>query len=146
MQRYLRDPAVHSVDPSSSAVSAIVHHVFVVHGPDRYAVTTEIAARDGRVLLFLDTKRGVDQLTRHLRAGGVAAAALHSGKSQPQRTRTLARFKNGQVTSLVATNVVARGLHVDYLDLVVNVAPATTRRTICTARAARPGSAAPASS
>lgn len=62
---------------------------------------------------------------RHLRASGVAAAALHSGKSQPQRPRTLARFKNGQVTSLVATNVAARGLHVDDLVLVVNVDPAT---------------------
>ncbi|MFG3019155.1 DEAD/DEAH box helicase [Streptomyces sp. NPDC048254] len=141
---YLRDPAVHSVDPSSSAVSAIVHHVFVVHGPDRYAVTTEIAARDGRVLLFLDTKHGVDQLTRHLRANGVAAAALHSGKSQPQRTRTLAQFKNGQVTALVATNVAARGLHVDDLDLVVNVDPATDpkdylHRAGRTARAGRSG-------
>ncbi|MEV0241608.1 DEAD/DEAH box helicase [Streptomyces sp. NPDC050674] len=125
VRRYLRDPAVHSVDPSSNAVSAIDHHVFVVHGPDRYAVTTEIAARDGRVLLFLDTKHGVDLLTRHLRANGVAAAALHSGKSQPQRTRTLAQFKDGQVTALVATNVAARGLHVDDLDLVVNVDPAT---------------------
>ena len=144
VQRYLRDPAVHSVDPSSSAVSEIEHHVFVVHGPDRYAVTTEIAARDGRVLLFLDTKHGVDQLTRHLRASGVAAAALHSGKSQPQRTRTLDRFRNGQVTSLVATNVAARGLHVDDLDLVVNVDPATDpkdylHRAGRTARAGRSG-------
>ncbi|MEV7872740.1 DEAD/DEAH box helicase [Streptomyces sp. NPDC088124] len=141
---YLRDPAVHSVDPSSSAVCAIEHHVFAVHGPDRYAVTTEIAARDGRVLLFLDTKHGVDQLTRHLRASGVAAAALHSGKSQPQRTRTLAQFKNGQVTALVATNVAARGLHVDDLDLVVNVDPATDpkdylHRAGRTARAGRSG-------
>ncbi|MFJ2562787.1 DEAD/DEAH box helicase [Streptomyces sp. NPDC087568] len=144
VQRYLRDPAVHSVDPSSSAVSAIEHHVFIVHGPDRYAVTTEIAARDGRVLLFLDTKHGVDQITRHLRANGVAAAALHSGKSQPQRTRTLAQFKNGQVTALVATNVAARGLHVDDLDLVVNVDPATDpkdylHRAGRTARAGRSG-------
>ncbi|MFI6369573.1 DEAD/DEAH box helicase [Streptomyces sp. NPDC050546] len=145
VQRYLRDPAVHAVDPSSSsAVPAIEHHVFVVHGPDRYAVTTEIAARDGRVLLFLDTKHGVDQLTRHLRASGVAAAALHSGKSQPQRTRTLAQFRNGQVTSLVATNVAARGLHVDDLDLVVNVDPATDpkdylHRAGRTARAGRFG-------
>lgn len=144
VQRYLRDPVVHSVDPSSSAVSAIEHHVFVVHGPDRYAVTTEIAARDGRVLLFLDTKHGVDQLTRHLRASGVAAAALHSGKSQPQRTRTLAHFKNGQITALVATNVAARGLHVDDLDLVVNVDPATDpkdylHRAGRTARAGRSG-------
>ncbi|MFF8430392.1 DEAD/DEAH box helicase [Streptomyces sp. NPDC016566] len=146
VQRYLRNPAVHSVDPSSSAVSAIEHHVLVVHGPDRYAVTTEIAARDGRVLLFLDTKHGVDQLTRHLRANGVAAAALHSGKSQPQRTRTLAQFKNGEVTALVATNVAARGLHVDDLDLVVNVDPATDpkdylHRAGRTARAGRSGTA-----
>ncbi|RSN46687.1 RNA helicase [Streptomyces sp. WAC 04229] len=144
VQRYLREPAVHSVDPSSSAVSSIEHHVFVVHGPDRYAVATEIAARDGRVLMFLDTKHGVDQLTRHLRASGVAAAALHSGKSQPQRTRTLAQFKIGQITALVATNVAARGLHVDDLDLVVNVDPATDpkdylHRAGRTARAGRFG-------
>ncbi|MFE1437393.1 DEAD/DEAH box helicase [Streptomyces sp. NPDC058739] len=141
---YLRDPAVHSVDPASNAVTSIEHHVLVVHGPDRYAVTTEIAARDGRVLLFLDTKHGVDQLTRHLRANGVAAAALHSGKSQPQRTRTLSQFRNGQVTSLVATNVAARGLDVDDLDLVVNVDPATDpkdylHRAGRTARAGRSG-------
>ncbi|MET7689263.1 DEAD/DEAH box helicase [Streptomyces sp. NPDC005483] len=122
---YLHDPVVHSVDPSAGAVTTMDHHLLVVHGPDRYAVTTEIAARDGRVLLFLDTKHGVDQLTRHLRAGGVHAAALHSGKSQPQRTRTLAQFKDGQVTALVATNVAARGLHIDDLDLVVNVEPPT---------------------
>ncbi|WP_046732648.1 DEAD/DEAH box helicase [Streptomyces humi] len=141
---YLRDPAVHSVDPPSSAVPAIEHHLLVVHGPDRYAVTTEIAARDGRVLLFLDTRHGVDQLTRHLRANGVSAAALHSGKSQPQRTRTLAQFRSGQVTALVATNVAARGLHVDDLDLVVNVDPATDpkdylHRAGRTARAGRSG-------
>ncbi|MEU9328303.1 DEAD/DEAH box helicase [Streptomyces canus] len=125
VSRYFNDPVVHSVDPSAGAVSTSDHHVLVVHGPDRYAVTTEIAARDGRVLLFLDTKHAVDQLTRHLRAGGVHAAALHSGKSQPQRTRTLAQFKDGQVTVLVATNVAARGLHIDDLDLVVNVDPPT---------------------
>ncbi|MEU6989194.1 DEAD/DEAH box helicase [Streptomyces sp. NPDC046465] len=122
---YLHEPVVHSVDPSAGAVTTMDHHVLVVHGPDLYAVTTEIAARDGRVLLFLDTKHAVDQLTRHLRASGVHAAALHSGKSQPQRTRTLAQFKDGKVTVLVATNVAARGLHVDDLDLVVNVDPPT---------------------
>jgi superfamily II DNA/RNA helicase len=70
VSRYLNDPVVHSVDPSAGAVSTSDHHVLVVHGPDRYAVTTEIAARDGRVLLFLDTKHAVDQLTRHLRVQG----------------------------------------------------------------------------
>jgi superfamily II DNA/RNA helicase len=145
VRRYLHDPVVHSVDPSAGAVTTMDHHVLVVHGPDRYAVTTEIAARDGRVLLFLDTKHAVDQLTRHLRAGGVHAAALHSGKSQPQRTRTLAQFKNGQITVLVATNVAARGLHVDDLDLVVNVDPPTDpkdylHRAGRTARAGESGS------
>jgi superfamily II DNA/RNA helicase len=122
---YLHSPVVHSADPSTSSVTTMDHHVLVVHGPDRYAVTTEIAARDGRVLLFLDTKHGVDQLTRHLRASGVHAAALHSGKSQPQRSRTLAQFKAGRISALVATNVAARGLHIDDLDLVVNVDPPT---------------------
>ncbi|MGW5773839.1 DEAD/DEAH box helicase [Streptomyces longwoodensis] len=125
VDRHLHDPVVHSVDPSAGAVTTMEHHVLVVHGPDRYAVTTEIAACDGRVLLFLDTKHAVDQLTRHLRANGVHAGALHSGKSQPQRTRTLAQFKDGQIGVLVATDVAARGLHVDDLDLVVNVDPPT---------------------
>ncbi|MEV6131014.1 DEAD/DEAH box helicase [Streptomyces violaceusniger] len=145
VRRYLHDPVVHSVDTSAGAVTTMDHHVLVVHGPDRYAVTTEIAARDGRVLLFLDTKHAVDQLTRHLRASGVHAAALHSGKSQPQRTRALAQFKNGQITVLVATNVAARGLHVDDLDLVVNVDPPTdpkdyVHRAGRTARAGESGS------
>ncbi|MBB1243966.1 DEAD/DEAH box helicase [Streptomyces durbertensis] len=145
VRRYLHDPVVHSVDPSAGAASTVEHHVLVVHGPDRYAVTTEIAARDGRVLLFLDTKHAVDQLTRHLRASGVHAGALHSGKSQPQRTRTLAQFKDGRITALVATNVAARGLHVDDLDLVVNVDPPTdpkdyVHRAGRTARAGESGS------
>ncbi|MGW2231439.1 DEAD/DEAH box helicase [Streptomyces formicae] len=125
VRRYLHAPVVHEVDPSAGAVTTMDHHVLVVHGPDRYAVITEIAAREGRVLLFLDTKHSVDQLTKHLRASGVDAAALHSGKSQPQRTRTLAQFKSSRITVLVATNVAARGLHVDDLDLVVNVDPPT---------------------
>ncbi|MEU0841431.1 DEAD/DEAH box helicase [Streptomyces sp. NPDC005962] len=145
VRRYLRDPVVHSVDTSAGAVTTMDHHVLVVHGPDRYAVTTEIAARDGRVLLFLDTKHAVDQLTRHLRASGVHAVALHSGKPQPQRTRALAQFKNGQITVLVATNVAGRGLHVDDLDLVVNVDPPTdpkdyVHRAGRTARAGESGS------
>ncbi|WP_371794603.1 DEAD/DEAH box helicase [Streptomyces sp. NBC_01718] len=145
VRRYLHDPVVHSVDPSAGAVTTMEHHVLTVHGADRYAVTTEIAARDGRVLLFLDTKHAVDQLTKHLRASGVRAAALHSGKSQPQRTRTLAQFKNGQVTALVATNVAARGLHVDDLDLVVNVDPPSDHKDYLhragrTARAGESGS------
>ncbi|MFF8474582.1 DEAD/DEAH box helicase [Streptomyces sp. NPDC015414] len=123
VRRYLTDPVVHSVDPSAGAVTTMEHHVLHVHEADKHRTTTEIAARDGRVIMFLDTKHAVDRLTEHLLSSGVRAAALHGGKSQPQRTRTLARFKTGHVTVLVATNVAARGIHVDNLDLVVNVDP-----------------------
>ncbi|MFG2307349.1 DEAD/DEAH box helicase [Streptomyces sp. NPDC048566] len=120
---HLHDPVLASVDRAAASVTTMEHHVLTVHGADKYATATEIAARDGRVLMFLDTKAGVDQFTRHLRASGVQAAALHSGKSQPQRTHTLGRFKSGELTVLVATNVAARGIHIDDLDLVVNVDP-----------------------
>jgi superfamily II DNA/RNA helicase len=123
VRRYLSDPVVHSVDPSAGAVTTMEHHVLYVRDADKYAVTTEIAARDGRVIMFLDTKHAVDQITKHLLKSGVRAAALHGGKSQPQRTRTLGQFKTGDVGVLVATNVAARGIHVDSLDLVVNVDP-----------------------
>jgi superfamily II DNA/RNA helicase len=145
VRRYLNDPVVHSVDPSAGAVTTMEHHVLHVHGADKQAATTEIAARDGRVILFLDTKDAVDRLTEHLLSSGVRAAALHGGKSQPQRTRTLAQFRTGHVGVLVATNVAARGIHVDELDLVVNVDPPTDHKDYLhrggrTARAGRSGS------
>ncbi|MDI1455095.1 DEAD/DEAH box helicase [Streptomyces sp. ATE26] len=124
VQRFLTDPVVHSVDPSAGAVTTMEHHVLhVLDGTDKEAVTTRIAARDGRVILFLDTKRSADRLAKRLLAVGIRAAALHGGRSQPQRNRTLEQFKDGRVTALVATNVAARGIHVDDLDLVVNVDP-----------------------
>ncbi|MET9605142.1 DEAD/DEAH box helicase [Streptomyces sp. NPDC006512] len=145
VRRYLNDPVVHSVDPSAGAVTTMEHHVLHVHGADKQATTTEIAAREGRVIMFLDTKHAVDRLTQDLLNSGVRAAALHGGKSQPQRTRTLAQFKTGHVTVLVATNVAARGIHVDNLDLVVNVDPPTDHKDYLhrggrTARAGESGS------
>ncbi|OKI99594.1 hypothetical protein AMK18_21065 [Streptomyces sp. CB01249] len=145
VRRYLADPVVHSVDPSQGAVTTMEHHVLHVHGADKHRLTTEIAAREGRVIMFLDTKHAVDRLTQHFLASGVRAAALHGGKSQPQRTRTLAQFKTGHITVLVATNVAARGIHVDHLDLVVNVDPPTDHKDYLhrggrTARAGESGS------
>ncbi|MFJ8947657.1 DEAD/DEAH box helicase [Streptomyces sp. NPDC102395] len=129
VQRFLTDPVVHSVDPSAGAVTTMEHHVLHVQDEtDKKAVTTRIAARDGRVILFLDTKRSADRLAKRLLAVGVRAAALHGGRSQPQRNRTLEQFKSGHVTALVATNVAARGIHVDDLDLVVNVDPPTDHK------------------
>ncbi|MFF7814180.1 DEAD/DEAH box helicase [Streptomyces sp. NPDC007945] len=123
VERYLHDPVVHSADPSAAAVTTMDHLVLQVHGPDKFATATEIAARDGRTIMFLATKASVDRFTAHLRGSGVRAAALHGDKSQPLRTRTLERFRAGEVTVLVATNVAARGIHVDEIDLVVNVDP-----------------------
>ena len=145
VRRYLTDPVVHSVDPSAGAVTTMEHHVLHVHGTDKQRATTEIAAREGRVIMFLDTKHAVDRLVKHLLNNGVRAAGLHGGKSQPQRTRTLSQFKDGHVTALVATNVAARGIHVDNLDLVVNVDPPTDPKDYLhrggrTARAGESGS------
>ncbi|MFG2734258.1 DEAD/DEAH box helicase [Streptomyces harbinensis] len=145
VRRYLTDPVVHSVDPSAGAVTTMEHHVLHLQDTDKRAATVEIAARDGRVIMFLDTKHGVDRLVRDLLRSGVRAAALHGGKSQSQRTRTLAQFKTGEVGVLVATNVAARGIHVDQLDLVVNVDPPTDHKDYLhrggrTARAGESGS------
>ncbi|MDK0518919.1 DEAD/DEAH box helicase [Streptomyces sp. ML-6] len=146
VRMFLTDPVVHSVDPSAGAVTTMEHHVLhVTDATDKKAVATRIAARDGRVIMFVDTKRAADRFAKRLLASGVRAAALHGGRSQPQRNRTLDQFKNGQVTALVATNVAARGIHVDDLDLVVNVDPPTDHKDYLhrggrTARAGESGS------
>ncbi|MET7676383.1 DEAD/DEAH box helicase [Streptomyces seoulensis] len=129
VQRFLTDPVVHSVDPSAGAVTTMEHHLLHLQDEtDKKAVTTRIAARDGRVILFLDTKRSADRLAKRLLSVGVRAAALHGGRSQPQRNRALEQFKTGEITALVATNVAARGIHIDDLDLVVNVDPPTDHK------------------
>jgi superfamily II DNA/RNA helicase len=123
VRRFLTDPVSHSVDPGTATVTAMTHHLLHVDAADKPAATAEIAARDGRTIMFIGTKHRADRLARQLLSKGVRAAALHGGKSQPQRTRILEQFRNGQVTALVATDVAARGIHVDGLDMVVNVDP-----------------------
>ncbi len=146
VRMFLTDPVVHSVDPSAGAVTTMEHHVLhVADETDKKAVAMRIAARDGRVLLFVDTKRSADRFTKRLLASGVRASALHGGRSQPQRNRTLDQFKTGLVTALVATNVAARGIHVDDLDLVVNIDPPADHKDYLhrggrTARAGESGS------
>jgi superfamily II DNA/RNA helicase len=145
VRRYLTDPVVHSVDPPAGSVTTMEHHVLRVASTDKRTAVRRIAAREGRVIMFLDTKRAADRLARDLLANGVRAAALHGGKSQPQRTRALEQFKSGHVTVLVATDVAARGIHIDDLDLVVNVDPPTDHKDYLhrggrTARAGASGS------
>ncbi|MFJ1758265.1 DEAD/DEAH box helicase [Kitasatospora sp. NPDC088134] len=128
VRRFLQDPVTHSVDPSAGAVSTMEHHLLHVQNSDKAATIAHIASREGGVIMFTDTRHGADRLVRDLLASGVKAAALHGGKSQPQRNRTLEQFRTGQVTALIATNVAARGIHVDGLDLVVNLDPPTDHK------------------
>ena len=128
VRRFLNDPVTHSVDPSTATVSTMEHHLLHVQNSDKTATVAHIASREGGVIMFTDTRHGADRLVAELLASGVKAAALHGGKSQPQRTRTLDQFRNGQVTALIATNVAARGIHVEGLDLVVNIDPPTDHK------------------
>ncbi len=124
VKRYLSDPVTHEVDPSAGAVSTMTHHVLVVKPKDKAPVTAAIAARKGRTIIFVRTQMGADRVAEQLIDSGVRADALHGGMTQGARTRTLADFKDGYVNVLVATDVAARGIHVDGIDLVLNVDPA----------------------
>ncbi|MEU8539969.1 DEAD/DEAH box helicase [Streptomyces sp. NPDC048717] len=144
VKRYLVDPVTHEVDPSAGAVTTMTHHVLVVKPKDKAPVTSAIAARKGRTIIFVRTQLGADRVAEQLRDSGVKADALHGGMTQGARTRTLSDFKDGYVNVLVATDVAARGIHVDGIDLVLNVDPAGDHKDYLhrsgrTARAGRSG-------
>ncbi len=118
---YLKNPKTHSLQNDRASVSTMEHYVLVMHPTDKDEVTNQIAARNGKTLLFVKTQRGADRLADKLAHAGVPVGALHGGKSQAVRTRTLAFFKSQENAALVATNVAARGIHVDGISLVVHV-------------------------
>ncbi|WP_405621842.1 MULTISPECIES: DEAD/DEAH box helicase [unclassified Streptomyces] len=124
VKRYLKNPVHHEVDSAQGNVTTMSHHVLVVKPKDKAPVTAAIAARKGRTIIFVRTQLGADRIAEQLRDSGVKADALHGGMTQGARTRTLADFKEGYVNALVATDVAARGIHVDGIDLVLNVDPA----------------------
>ncbi|WP_039797862.1 DEAD/DEAH box helicase [Nocardia araoensis] len=124
VKRYLRSPVTHSTAPPSASVTTMSHHLLYVGDKvTKRAVATEIAARDGLTIMFVRTKHGADRLAKQLRGAGIPAGALHGGKAQNNRTRTLAAFADGSVPVLVTTDVAARGIHVDGISLVVHVDP-----------------------
>ncbi|WP_435610515.1 DEAD/DEAH box helicase [Streptomyces sp. C10-9-1] len=144
VKRYLTDPVSHEVDSAQGNVTTMTHHVLVVKPKDKAPVTAAIAAREGRTIIFVRTQLGADRIAEQLRDAGVKADALHGGMTQGARTRTLADFKDGYVNALVATDVAARGIHVDGIDLVLNVDPAGDHKDYLhrsgrTARAGRSG-------
>ena len=121
--RYLDDPAVHAVASAATPVEAMDHHVFLLRSEDKVAVAAEIAGRPARTLFFVRTKHGADRLAKQLRGSGADAAAIHGNLNQNQRLRALDAFSTGRTRVLVATDVAARGLHVDDVDLVVHFDP-----------------------
>ncbi len=122
-KKYLVDPVTHSTNDATASVSTMDHHLFLVHPHDKKDVTAAIANRSGRTLVFVRTKLGADRIALQLRESGVFAAALHGGLNQAQRTRVLEGFKSGELPVLVATDVAARGIHVDDVSLVLQADP-----------------------
>jgi superfamily II DNA/RNA helicase len=121
--RYMNDPAVHAVATTSVPVESMDHRVFLLRSDEKVAIAAEMAARPARTLFFVRTKHGADRLAKQLGDRGVEAAAIHGNLSQGQRLRALDGFSSGRVRVLVATDVAARGLHVDDVDLVVHFDP-----------------------
>ncbi|MEW2393565.1 DEAD/DEAH box helicase [Streptomyces venezuelae] len=144
VKRYLTNPVTHEVDSAQGNVTTMTHHILIVKPRDKAPVTAAIAARKGRTIIFVRTQLGADRIAEQLCDSGVKADALHGGMTQGARTRVLEDFKKGYVNALVATDVAARGIHVDGIDLVLNVDPAGDHKDYLhrsgrTARAGRSG-------
>ena len=144
VKQFMHRPVTHSVDTASEPVPDMTHHVFTVDAGDRTAVIQELAGGLGRSMLFTRTKHGARKLSRQLTAAGIPATELHGNLSQPARDRNMAGFHSGDVRVLVATDIAARGIHVDDVALVVHVDPpaehkAYTHRSGRTARAGSSG-------
>jgi superfamily II DNA/RNA helicase len=143
VRQYLNNPKTHSLQNDRASVSTMEHYVLVMHPGDKDDITNQIAARNGKTILFVKTQRGADRLADKLAHAGVPVGALHGGKSQAVRTRTLALFKQLPNAALVATDVAARGIHVDGISLVVHVDAPTDHKDYLhrSGRTARAGEA-----
>ncbi|MDQ1569789.1 MAG: hypothetical protein QOF79_463 [Actinomycetota bacterium] len=124
VRRYLHNEVMHSVDEANSPVAAMTHHVFEVDGVEAKRLLVEkLASGTGRRILFMRTKHHAKKLAKQLTDAGIPSVDLHGNLSQVQRDRNLAAFSAGDVKVLVATDVAARGVHVDDIELVIHVDP-----------------------
>jgi superfamily II DNA/RNA helicase len=144
-RRYQRDPVRHEIAPTREHLDLVSHHFQPVVPERRVATCADLVGGHGTSIVFVRTKHGADRLTQQLSRAGVSAAPFHGGRSQAQRERALAAFRNGRVTVLVATDVAARGIHVDDVSRVVHYdLPADSKdyihRSGRTARAGAAGS------
>jgi superfamily II DNA/RNA helicase len=140
VRRFLSSPAVHSVDPGEIP-QPVVHHVLTAAAADRVGVVTALAAGQQRSLIFTRTRHGARRLARQLTAAGLPAADLHGDLTQNARERNLAAFASGGVRVLVATDIAARGLHVDGIGLVIHADPPAEEKALVhrSGRTARAG-------
>ena len=123
VERYLTDAVTHSTDDAKASVTTMEHHLMLVDPMHKKVITAEVANREGRTLVFVRTKLGADRVAQQLREQGVLAAALHGGLNQGARNRVLGAFRDGTLPVLVATDVAARGIHVDDISVVLQVDP-----------------------
>lgn len=128
-QRYQTDPARLEVESKTVTVDNMAHRFFAVHEMDRVKVVAAIANGSNRALVFSRTKHGADRLVKNLRQEGVRAEAIHGDLRQSSREKALRQFTNGELDVLVATDVAARGIHVDDVDVVIHYEPATDHKT-----------------
>jgi superfamily II DNA/RNA helicase len=124
VKRYLTDPVFHEVVSATQTVAEMTHHYFQVHQMDKVKVAAAICRSNDKVLLFVRTKRGADRLVQQLAGEGIVTGAIHGDLRQSQREKALAEFSAGRLHALVATDVAARGLDIDAVDVVVHYDPA----------------------
>jgi superfamily II DNA/RNA helicase len=142
VKRYLTDPVFHEVASDTQTVSNMVHHFLNVHQMDRIKVVASICNSYDKIIIFARTKRGADRLVEQLEKEGVNAAAIHGDLRQNQREKALADFGTGKLHVLVATDVAARGLHIDGVDVVIHFDPPEDHKAYLhrSGRTARAGS------
>ena len=121
--KFLVDPVTHEVDPADSPVEAMTHHVLHIDNADRVRILKDLCAAPGKTLVFTRTKHGAARLTEQLMKAGVPSVELHGNLSQSVRARNLAAFAAGRADTLVATDIAARGIHVDDVSLVIHADP-----------------------
>jgi superfamily II DNA/RNA helicase len=123
VRRFLHDPARHAADTAAAAPAAMVHHLLTVTPADRMGVLTALAGGKNRSLIFTRTRRSAQRLARQLTAARIPAAELHGDLAQGARERNLASFASGAARVMVATDIAARGIHIDGIDLVIHADP-----------------------
>ncbi len=128
VKEFLDSPILHAVDDETSPVEAMAHHVFAVSSGDRPQVIRELASGGGRRMLFTRTKHSAKKWAAALTKQGIPAVDLHGNLSQNARERNLAAFSSGSAKVLVATDIAARGIHVDDVELVVHLDPPTEHK------------------